>query len=243
MKMNNLRNGWDNIDELIGIPGYGITSLENFIKGRSVSIFEKIRNVFIRDFIIKSVAALFIISDLILYHDNQNILILNAVLLVFLMLFSLVGIKYYNHFKLSSDPGKSSKENLTSLLIFLKRKYPVYAVFSSTTYMFGFIPGILFYFIIAYGYLKPFTLMSYFVYSFICLTGMIFGFILDTRQARFHIDHIRICLSNLNDNALAIASENIESKRRMDLTIIILIQTVILLSFLVMIVLLKSVFT
>jgi hypothetical protein len=241
--MNNLRNGWDNIDELTGIPGYGITSLENFIKGRSVSIFEKIRNVFIRDFIIKSVAALFIVSDLILYHGNQNILILNAVLLVFLVLFTLVGIKYYNQFKQSSDPGKSSKENLTSLLIFLKRKYSVYAVFSATTYLFGFIPGILLYFIIAYGYLKPFTTTSYFVYSFLCFIGMIFGFILDTRQARFHINHIRICLSDLNDNALAIASENIESKRKMDLTIIILIQAVILLLFLVMIAVLKSVFT
>jgi len=241
--MNNLRNGWDNIDELIGIPGYGITSLENFIKGRSVSIFGKIRNIFIRDFIIKSVAALFIISDLILYSGNQNILILNAVMLFFLILFTLIGIKYYNQFKRSSDPGRSSKENLSSLLTFLKRKYPVSAIFSATTYLFGFIPGLLFYFILAYGYLKPFTTMSYFVFSFLCLTGMIFLFIIDIRQSRFHINHIRICLSDLNDNALAIASENIESKRRMDSTIIVLIQVVIVLLFIVMIAVLKSVFT
>ena len=241
--MNNLRNGWDNIDELIGIPGYGITSLANFIKGRSVSIFEKIRNVFIRDIITKSVAYLFIVSDLILYRDNKNILIINAALLFLLMLVTLVWVKYYNQFKRSSDPGKSSKENLTSLLTFLTRKYPVPAIFSATTYLFVYIPGILLYFIISYGYLKPLTPLSYFVYSFLCLTGIIFMYVNDIRQARFHINHIRICLSDLNDNALALASENIESKRKMDLTITILIMFVLLLLFIVMLVVLKSVLT
>jgi len=63
------------------------------------------------------------------------------------------------------------------------------------------------------------------------------------RQVRYHIKHIRICLSDLNDNALAMASENIELKRKQDTTIIVLTQVVILLGFLVLIVILKSILT
>jgi hypothetical protein len=69
---------------------------------------------------------------------------------------------------------------------------------------------------------------------------MVFSNTTDTRQARCHIKHIRICLSDLNDNALALASENIESKRKMDITIVILIQVLILLGFLVVVAVVKS---
>lgn len=190
-KMNDIKNGWENIDEYVGIPGYGITSVEKFIRGRSVSIYEKVRGIF----------------------------------------------------KRSADPGRSSRDNLTSLLTFLKRKFPFSALMSATSYIFGFVPRMLLYFILAYGYLKPFQPMAYFVYSFICLTGMIFSFILDMRQVRYHIKHIRICLSDLNDNALAMVSENIESKRKQDTTIIVLTQVVILLGFIVLIAILKSMVT
>ena len=216
--MNDIRNGWENIDEFVGIPGYGITSVEKFIRGRSVSIYQKVRGIFKRDFIIKSISFLFII-------------------------FTLAQINYFGLFKRSADPGRSSRDNLTSLLTFLKRKFPFSALMSASSNIFGFVPGMLLYFILVYGYLKPFQPMAYFVYSFLCLTSMIFSFILDMRQVRYHIKHIRICLSDLNDNALAMASENIESKRKQDTTVIVLTQVVIVLGFIVLIAVLKSIVT
>ena len=95
----------------------------------------------------------------------------------------------------------------------------------------------------AYGYLKPSTTESYIVFSFIGILGTVSGYVLDMRSVRFHIQHIKICLSNLNDNALALASENIETKRKMDHLMVILIQVVILLGFLGLIVIFKNVFT
>ena len=241
--MSDLRNGWENIDEYLGIPGYGITSVEKFIRGRTVSIYEKVRGIYVRDFIIKSVSCLFIISNLILYRDYKIILIINTILLLLLIGSALVQINYFGLFKKSADPGRSSRDNLTSLLTFLKRKFPVSALMAAVSYMYGYIPGILLYFMVAYGYLKPFTPMSYFVYSFIFLIGIIFGYTWDIRQVRYHIKHIRICLSDLNDNALAMASETIESKRKQDSTIIVLIQVALLLGFIVLIAILKSVLT
>ena len=241
--MNDIRNGWENIDEFTGIPGYGIKSIDKFIKGRSVSIFGKIRKIFKIDFVFKSFAALFIILNLILYRDYQNILIINSVLLGFLIILTIYGIKYYNLFNKSADPVKTSKENLSSLLAFLKRKFPIAAIMCASTYIFSYVSGILLYFMVAYGYLKPFTPLSYFVYSFILFIGMLFGYILNMRQVKFHINQIRICLSDLNDDALAIISEQIESKRKMDSTIIVLIQVIFILGFVVFIAVLKSILT
>jgi hypothetical protein len=241
--MNDLRNGWDNIDEFAGIPGIGITSMEKFIKGRSVSIAGKVRGIFVRDFIFKTLAYLFIVPNLFLYSNDPGIWLINAILGVLLVVFTLLGMKFYREFKRSADPAHSSRDNLTSLLNFLTRRFPYAAVIAATTYICTFLPGILFYFVVAYGYLKPFTTETYLVFSFLGLLGTISGYVLDTRSVRHHIQHIKICLSDLNDNALALASQNIEMKRKMDHIKTILIQVIILLGFLGLIAIFKNVLT
>lgn len=241
--MNNLRNGWENIDEFAGIPGIGITSLEKFVQGRSISIAGKVRGIFVRDFIFKSLAFVFIVSNLVLYRNDPEIWLINAILGLVYVISTLMGIRLFGEFKRSADPARSSRENLSSLLTYLTRRFPYAAINAATTYVCTFLPGILFYFVAVYGYLKPFNTENYIVFSFLGILGTVSGYILDMRSVKFHIQHIRICLSDLNDNALALASQHIETKRKMDHLTTILIQVVILLGFLGLIVIFKNVLT
>jgi len=241
--MNDLKKGWENIDEFAGIPGIGITSVEKFIKGRSISIAGKVRGFFVRDFIIKSLAYLFIILNLVLCRRDQDILLINAILGVLLIIFTLLGIKFLREFKRSADPARSSRDNLSSLLTFLTRRFRYQAIIAATTYICTFLPMILLYFTVEYGYLKPISPERFIIFVFIGILGTVSGYILDIRAVRHHIQHIKICLSDLNDNALAMASQNIELKRKMDHIITILIQVVILLGFVGLITLFKSIFT
>jgi hypothetical protein len=241
--MNDLRNGWENIDEFAGIPGMGITSVEKFIQGRSLSIAGKVRGIFVRDFIIKSFAFIFISLNLVLYRNAPEIWLINAILGVLWIISIILGIKFYREFKRSADPARSSRENLSSLLTFLTRRFPYQAINAATSYVCTFLPGILFYFVATYGYLKPFTTETYIVFSFLGILGTLSGYVLDMRAVRHHIMHIKICLSDLNDNALALASQHIETKRKMDHLITILIQVAIFLGFIGLIAVFKSVLT
>ena len=241
--MNDLRKGWENIDEFAGIPGIGITSVEKFIHGRSISIAGKVRSIFVRDFIFKSLAFLFIVLNMVLNRNDPDIQLINAILGVLWIIFTLLGIKFYREFKRSADPARSSRENLSSLLTFLTRRFPYEAIIAATSYICTFLPMILLYFIAAYGYLKPISPESYIFFSFMGILGTISGFVLDMRAVKHHILHIKICLSDLHDNALALTSQNIEMKRKMDHIITILVQVVILLAFLGIIALFKSVLT
>ena len=241
--MNDLRKGWENIDEFAGIPGIGITSVEKFIKGRSISIAGKVRGIFVRDFIFKSLAFLFIVLNLVLNRTDPDIRLINAILGVLWIIFTLLGIKFHREFKRSADPARSSRENLSSLLTFLTRRFPYEAIIAATTYTCTFLPMILLYFTVAYGYLKPVSQESYIFFSFLGILGTVSGYVLDMRAVRHHIQHIKICLSDLNDNALAFASQNIETKRKLDHIITILVQVVILLAFLGIIALFKSFLT
>jgi hypothetical protein len=60
-------------------------------------------------------------------------------------------------------------------------------------------------------------------------------------QLNFYIRHIRICLSDLNDNALAQATENIKLRRNQDTLIIILVGIAVLFGFVIVIALVKSI--
>jgi hypothetical protein len=241
--MNDLKKGWENIDEFAGIPGIGITSVERFIKGRSISIAGKIRGYFVRDFIFKFLAFLFIVLNLILYRDDGDVWLINAILGVLWIIFTMLGVKFYREFRSSADPARSSRDNLSSLLTFLSRRFPYQAMIAATSYIITILPGILFYFVLAYGSLRPFSMEDYVVFSFMGIMGTLSGYVLDIRAVKHHIHHIRICLSDLNDNALALASENIEMKRKMDHLLTILVQVVIVLGFLVLIAIFKSVLT
>jgi len=169
--------------------------------------------------------------------------LINAILGVLWIIFTLLGIKFYREFKRSADPARSSRENLSSLFTFLTRRFPYEAIIAATTYICVALPMILLYFTVAYGYLKPVSPETYIFYSFLGILGTLSGYVMDIRSVRHHIQHIRICLSDLNDNALALASANIELKRKMDHIITILVVVAILLAFVGILALFKSVLT
>ena len=239
----NIKDSWNNIDEYAGIPGYGITSLDKYIKGQTLSVFGKIRWLFIRDFIVKSVGGIFILLNLIFYRNVPTVMLINLIILGLLLLMFIVGIRAYQRFNKLADPGKDAKQNLTSLLTYLKRQFSIPVILYASTHAFVFIPGLLTYFYLAYGKMKYLTPLSYFVFSFLCLIGIVFSIVLTSSQVKYHKKHIRICLSDLNDNALARASENIELHRRKDTLIIILAGMGIIFGFVVVLAILRSMIT
>jgi len=236
----NVKESWDNIDEYAGIPGYGITSIDKYIKGQTLSVFEKIRWLFIRDFIVKSVGAVFISLNLFFYSNNPRVILINLVLAGLLILMLILGISIFKRFNMLADPGKDAKQNLTSLLTFLKRHFNIPLILFASTQVFVFIPGLLTYFFLAYGEVKYLTALSYFVFSFLCLTGIIVSILFTLSQVKFHEKHIRVCLSDLNDNALAQASENIQLRRKQDTLVIVLTSLGIILGFVIVMAMVHS---
>jgi len=235
-----IKDSWDNINEYAGIPGYGITSMDKYIKGQTLSVFGKIRWLFIRDFIMKSVGGLFILLNLFFYWNNPTVMLINLVILGLLLLMFIVGISIYKQFNRLADPGKDAKQNLTSLLIFLKRHFTIPVIMYASTQVFVFIPGLLAYFFLAYGEVKYLTPLSYFVFSFLCLIGVVMSIIITLTQMKYHEKHIRICLSDLNDSALAQASEYIQLRRKKDTLVIVLTAVGIILGFVVVMAILHS---
>ena len=94
-------------------------------------------------------------------------MLINLIILGLLLLMFIVGIRAYQRFNKLTDPGKDAKQNLTSLLTYLKRQFSIPVILYASTHAFVFIPGLLTYFYLAYGKVKYLTPLSYFVFSFL----------------------------------------------------------------------------
>ena len=103
-----------------------------------------------------------------------------------------------------------------------------------------FISGLLLYFFITYGQLRPLDNMDVFVFSTLCLIGIVSNFAVNRSQIEYHAGHIEACLSDLNDEVLAVVTSSIESQRKQDHAIKMLLALVLVLGFVVLIVVLKA---
>ena len=59
-------------------------------------------------------------------------------------------------------------------------------------------------------------------------------------QVKYQIKHIEACLSDLNDNILAVVTSNIETQQKQDRTTKVLLYAVLIFGFIVLIAVLKK---
>ncbi len=243
MNDDRLKNNWDNLGDYTGESRFSKMSGDLFLKSRSNTIYGKIRSTVITDLVLKSVFAAVIVIDILVYSDLTPVVVVLACLSVMLILTYWIELSMLKEFARISDPGQSSRDNLSSMLTFLQRKSLVPVISMAATQIIIFISGLLMHFYIFYGYLKPISLFSFFVFGTLCLIGVITSLTINLSQINFHKKHLEVCLSDLNENTLAMVAHNIEEKRKQDGTIKFLLGIAVIFGFIVMLVLLKAIIT
>jgi len=140
-----------------------------------------------------------------------------------------------------SDPGLSTREVLSNILIYIRRKSNLFEITIASSQILIFIPGLLIYFFMVYGQVKPMTGESFAVYTILILIGT-FAFRARIRsQIKYHIQYLHVSLSDLNENALEFAFSTIDNKKSQDNLIKWLVYFVVSFGFVGLIVILKSV--
>lgn len=241
MSKNNLKDKWNNVDEYSDIPEFDNRSIEQFLSNRSVSIYEKIRRILITDLVVKSVSGILILLDLLIYHDTYPVIYVITGLLLLLLAMFWLEVKVLQKFNKAADPGQTTRDNLSAILIFLKRRFTVPLFTIASTQVLIFVPGLLLYFFLVYGHIKPITPLSYFVFCFLCLIGTVVSFLYMKSQVGFNIRHLNLCLSDMNDSILAVVADNIEAQRKQDSMIKVLVGLLLIFGFVILLAVLKSI--
>ena len=208
---------------------------------RSTSIGAKIKQLLQIDIFIKLGVLVSLIVNVYLYFDNPAVLFVCLTAIVLLGGLTYFEIKTVDRFNTVVDLGDSAKDTLTSLLTFLESRFETSTLAVASTYLFGFTSGLLIYFYLMYGRVRPLDAVDYFVFGVFYLIGIIMGLATTKGQVKYHIKHLKVCLSDLNENVLAVVSSHIETQRKQDRAMKTLLMLLVVFGFVLLIAVLKHV--
>jgi hypothetical protein len=241
MKDEQLKNIWNMMNDKSGTLGSLDLRTEQFIQSSSGSVQEKIRSLLQNDLILKLISAIAFLLNVFFYLNTLQIIYVCIAGILFWTIMTTIEWKTLQGFNKIADPADPTRDNLSKMLVFLRRKANIYELTIASSQALIFIPGLLIYFFLVYGAVKPMTGESFVVFTILCLIGTIVSFFRTKSQIEFHIKHLTICLSDLNDNSLGFALETIERQRKQDHLIKSLVGLVLILGFLVFIAIYKSI--
>ncbi|MFH0761346.1 MAG: hypothetical protein V2A67_07565 [Bacteroidota bacterium] len=241
MKDDELKAIWHILNEETGFPDSSFNQADYFRKSKSRLIQDKVRQMLQTDLLIKVISGLAFLLNLLVYHDTPIVFYINLSGILFLAIMTAIEVRILRQLERVSDPGLPTRDSLSGILVFLRRKSHLYALTVASTQIQIFVPGLLIYFFIAYGQVKPMTTLSFIVFSVLCLIGTVTSYLRIKAQIKFHAKHITACLSDLNDNILSFVSESIEKQRKHDDTTKILIGLLLIFAFVAFLAVLKSI--
>ena len=232
---------WNKAEQLSEAPGYESHKIEQFISGRSGSIARKVKNMIQLDIGLKALVAVVFLIDAALYLNNYQIIVVSIIGAAVIVPLILLETKMLKQFTETADSASSIKEQLSAMLTFLKSRFLTILISIASTYIFVFVAGILVYFYVAYGYVRPLDLQDIFVFSVLILIGITMNYVANRNQVKYHIKHLEVCLSDLNDNVLEVVSQNIELQQKQDWTTKLLLMFVLVIGFVLLIAIFKNI--
>jgi len=241
MNEDELKQLWRKAGKEMNSQTYSEATLDQFMNSRSTSIGAKIRQLLQIDIFIKSAVLVSLLVNVYLYSDAPAVLSVCLAAVIMLAGLTYFEAKTVDRFNRVVDLSRSAKDNLTSLLTFLQSRFETSALSVAATHLFGFTSGLLIYFYLVYGKVRPLDAMDYFVFGVFYLIGIIFGLATTKGQVKYHIEHLKACLSDLNGNVLAVVSGHIETQRKQDRAMKVLLMLLVVFGFVVLIAVLKHV--
>lgn len=232
---------WSNAENIAGSLGYDISNIEQLLSGKSKSTAHGIRKMLYMDFALKAIVMIVLGIDIFLYLGTVNVIFVCSAGIILLAGLLFLQKKMLDHFNIIADNRQNTRNNLMSMLTYLKTKFNLTLITISITYIFIFIAGSLIYFYMVYGEVRPLDEMDIIVFTGFILMGIIFNFVVNKALVQYQIKHLEVCLTDLNEDALLIVSQNIEMQKKQDRTNKFMLGMVLLIGFLLLVAIFKNV--
>jgi ABC-type multidrug transport system fused ATPase/permease subunit len=241
MNEDKLKAMWNKTESLESGSLYNSQLIQKYLSGRSNDISRKMRNMIRFDMVVKALIACVFGVDMYFFYGSANIVLVSFLAILILIPMIIYERKMMVRFDKAAGQGQNLRENLSSMLSYLKTKFTSTLLAISITYLFVFISGSLIYFYFAYGYVRPLDYLDVVVFTGFIMIGIVFNFIVNRGQVKYQIRHLENCLSDLNDQALPLAEEMIESQRKQDRANKLILGVLLIFGFLLLIVVLLNV--
>lgn len=241
MNESDLKKAWNKVGDEMNSYAYAETTIEQFIHSRSRSIKEKIEKLFATDIALKLIIASTLLWNIFSYWGTPSVVYICLVALGLVGYLTYFEIRIRRSFLKTADPAQDTRKNLESILSFLQSRFDITAWSIASTYLFLFTSGLLAYFYLVYGRVRPLDAMDYFVFGTFYLIGIVMNLAVVKGQVKYFVKHLEACLSDFNADVLAVVSRSIETQQKQDKIIKVLLGLLVIFGFVALIAVLKQI--
>ena len=123
MNDEKLKAMWNKTENVMGASDYESSTIGEFLSRKSNDTAQKIKNMIIFDIALKSFLVIIFGIDIVLYFGVNNIIAVCIAGIVLLALLLLIQFKMLERFKKAADHNQNTRDNLTSMLAYLKTRF------------------------------------------------------------------------------------------------------------------------
>ncbi len=241
MNEETLKSMWKKTEGLSNDTTYKSQLIQNYLSGRSIDTSHKIRNIIRFDLLVKALLIIVLAVDISFFAGNTKIVTISILSIAALVPLIWFELKMIGRFELAANHAQNTRDKLSSMLSYLKTKFTSTLLAISFTYLFVFLSGSLIYFYLTYGYVRTLDTVDVFVFIGFIMLGIVFNFLVNKGQIKYHVRHLENCLSELNDQALPLAQKMIEAQKKQDRTNKLILGTLLIFGFMLLIAVLTNV--
>lgn len=179
-----------------------MNQIEKFMQLASKNISGLFKKSLIIDIIIKMLL-FFSFGVLLVLYSNQNlILLINAVFIFLTVLCIIIQIKIYKKIPDVKNTDQNIKTLLYSYIDFYTRKFVLSLIITSFSSSLFFISGAFYYFYYKYGTIRSFQYDDYLVFGTIIVIGFLLSAYVQIKNFNFHIRQLENNLSDIEQETI-----------------------------------------
>jgi hypothetical protein len=174
-----------------------------FMQSASKNISRLFKKSLIIDITIKIVLS-FSLGVLLVLYSNQNLVLLINVVFIFLTVFFIIlQIRIYKKIPDVQNSYQNVKTLLYSYIDFYKNKFTLSLIITSFSSSLLFIIGAFYYFYYKYGKIRSFHYDDYLVFGIIIVINFLFSLFFQSRNFNFHVHQLEKSLADIEQETMS----------------------------------------
>ena len=174
-----------------------MAQIVNFMQQTSKNISGLFKKSIIIDIIIKIILSLSFGVLLVLYSNQNTVILTNTVLIILTVLCMVIQIKIYKKIPDLKYSDQDIKALLYSFIDFYLRRFKLSLLISSFSSVLFFISGAFYYFYFKYGTIRSFQNDDYLIFVTIIIIGFLFSAFVQIKNFSFRIRQLENSLTDI----------------------------------------------
>lgn len=219
--IDSLKSAWKN-EEGFENKTLSPSDIEKFLQRKSKDISRLFKAGLSFDVVLKSIVGASLVGLIILFWDNQKVLIAMCVILGLILWTIWYQVSMYKGIPSGGSSDTNIRTSLERRIQFYHQRYVKSLYVGALSNSLIFVSGSLYYFYFKYGKIRPLDLEDCLVFGSAIIIAYVLGAVVQIAQHKFQIRQLESCLREIDEDSISVLTLKEQRNKKLRLFFIVL---------------------